>query len=156
MKKLATFVAAVAMAGQLVSPAYAAGAFNETTMLGWRHVSAPAAVAYFKMPLQTVKGFSAQPRAGLMISSPKSYSASAPVMYQSGSGAVDFGFTGRNFDSPWTASLMVSNQLAWANNPEALPKNTPHLFESGASWVMVGLLSAGVIAGVYVLADRSK
>lgn len=156
MKKLAAFAAAVAMAGQLVSPAYAAGAFNETTMLGWRHVSAPAAVAYFKMPLQTDNALKAQPRAGLMISSPKSYTASNAVMYQSGSGAVDIGFTGRSFDSPWTASLMVNNHVAWASNPDALPKNTPHLFESGTSWVMVGLLSAGIIAGVYVLADRSK
>ena len=155
MKKYAAFAAAIAMAGQLVSPA-AAGVFNETTMLGWRRVSEPAAVAYFKIPLQTGKGFKAQPRAGFMISAPKSYSADSAVLQQAGAGMVDFGFTGRHFDRPWTASLMVSNQVAWASNPEALPKNTPHLFESGASWVVVGLLSAGIIVGVYALSDRDK
>lgn len=156
MKKYAAVAAAVAMTGQLIAPAQAAGVFNDTTMLGWQRTSQPAAVAYFKIPLQADKGYAAQPRAGLMISGPKSYAAGTAVMHQSGPGALDLGFTGRDFSSPWTASLMVSNQVAWAANPDALPKNAPHMFESGTSWVVVGLLSAGIIAGVYVLADRNK
>jgi hypothetical protein len=161
MKKIAAFVAAVAMMGSVIAPAQAAGVFRDallkdTTMLGWQRTSQPAAVAYFKMPLQADKHGAAQPRAGLMISAPKSYAAGTAVLRQSGAGMIDLGFSGRDLSTPWTASLMVSNQVAWTANPEAMPKNTKYLFESGASWVVVGLVSVGIIAGVYVLADRDN
>jgi hypothetical protein len=154
MKKYAVAAAAIAMAGQLVSPAYAAGVFNETTMLGWKRTSEPAAVAYFKLPFQWGESLKAQPRVGFMISSPRTYAASAAVPHQTGRGIVDLGFTGRDFYSPWTASLNFNGQTAWTSDRDAMPKNTKYLFESGTSWVVVGIASAAIIAGVYLASEN--
>jgi hypothetical protein len=154
MKKYAALAAVIALTGQTVSPAFAAGVFNDTTMLGWKRTSEPAAVAYFKMPFQSGPGLKAQPRVGLMISSPRSYSASTAIVHQAGSGVVDLGFTGRDFYSPWTATLNFNNQVAWASNPDALPKNTKYFLESGTSWALVGVASAAIIAGVILASEN--
>lgn len=156
MKKYAALVAATALVGQLATPAFAAGAFNDATMLGWQQRSAPAAMAYFSVPFHAERSDRIQPRAGLMITAPQAYYPGAMSSRVSKPGMVDLAFTGNTFDSPWTATLNVQNQVAWASDPKALPKNTKQLFESGVSWVVVGALSAGIIIGVYALSDRSK
>jgi hypothetical protein len=157
MKKYAAFAAAVAMAGQLVAPAYAAGPLKDSTMMGWQRTSEAAAMAYFKMPFQPSPTLRAgAPRAGLMITSPRNYRAGTAVMHASGPGIIDLGITGHGIKTPWNASLMVQNRVAWTSNPETLPQNTKHLFESGTSWVVVGLVSAGIIGGVILLSERDK
>ncbi len=156
MKKFAVLVAAAALAGQLATPAFAAGTFNDATMLGWQQRSAPAAMAYFSVPFHAARNDRLQPRAGLMITAPQAYYPGAKSSLTSAPGMVDFAFTGNDLNTPWTATLNVQNQVAWASDPKALPKNSKQLFESGVSWVVVGVLSAGIIVGVYALSDRSK
>ena len=156
MKKCVALVATAALVAQLATPAFAAGTFNDATMLGWQQRSAPAALAYFSVPFHTARQGRLQPRAGLMITAPQAYYPGKMSALTSAPGMVDFAFTGKDFNSPWTGTLHVQNQVVWASDPKALPKNTKQLFESGVSWVVVGALSAGIIIGVYALSDRSK
>ncbi len=156
MKKCAAFSAIAALAGQLMTPAYAAGPLPGTTMFDQQRVAAPVVMAYMRMPLQSVKSHKFEPRAGLMITSPVGYRVGDSFSRSSVPGMLDLGFTGRDLASPWTATLNAGGAVAWAQDPKALPKNTHYLFESGTSWVVVGLLSAGIIVGVYALSERSK
>lgn len=159
MKKYAAFAAAIAMAGQLVAPAYAAGAagpLKDSTMMGWQRTSEAAAMAYVKMPFQQSNTLRGQPRAGLMITSPRNYRAGTPIMHASAPGIIDLGITGQGLRTPWNASLLVQDRVAWTSNPETLPANTKNLFESGASWVVVGLVSAAIIGGVILLSEEDK
>lgn len=159
MKKFAACAAALALAGQLVAPAYAAGSagpLKDSTMMGWQRTSEAAAMAYFKVPFHQANTLRGQPRAGLMITSPRNYTAGTTIMHASGSGIVDLGITGHSLRAPWNASLLVQDRVAWTSNPETLPANTKNLFESGASWVVVGLVSAGIIGGVILLSERDK
>ena len=156
MNKPAVSLALVALLGQLAAPAYAGGTFNETTMLGWQKTSRPAAMAYVRLPFHAGRADASQPRAGFMITAPRGYRVGAMPVRTAAPGVIDFGFTGRNFQSAWTASINVNDAVAWASKPEALPKNATHLFESGASWVVVGLISVGIVAGTIALSDRKK
>lgn len=156
MKKCAVFTAVAALACELMTPAFAASPFNETTMLGWQQTTKPTAMAYARLPFHASATDQFQPRTGIMITSPQTYRVGGPLTRASAPGMVDLGFTGRNFAAPWTATLNVSDAVAWAQDPKALPKNSHNLFESGTSWVVVGLLSVGIIGGVYALSDRSK
>lgn len=156
MNKCAAFTAIAALAGQLITSAFAAAPFPGTTMFDQQRVAAPAVMAYMRMPLQSVKSTAFQPRAGLMITSPQAYRVGDSFSRTSAPGMLDLGFTARDLASPWTATFNVGGAVAWAQDPKALPKNTRNLFESGTSWVVVGLLSAGIIGGVYALSDRGK
>ncbi len=156
MKKSAVFAAVAAIAGQLATPAWAAGAFAENTMLGWQRNAPPAIMAYGRVPFHATPRDRRQPRVGLMISAPTSYRAGTFVSRASAPGVVDFGFTGRNFRSPWTASLNVSTAVAWTGNPDAMPKNTVYLMENSSSWLVVGVLSVGIVAGTLALVGREK
>jgi hypothetical protein len=153
MKKHAFLVATVALLTQAAGPAFA-GPFKDPTMLGWQRKSSSAAVAYVSMPFHSGKNSRMQPRAGLMITAPQGYRVGSHLAYTAAPGIIDFGFTGRGFRSPWIATINVNNAVAWASDPKELPKNSKHLFESGISWVVVGAVSIGIIAGALALSTR--
>jgi hypothetical protein len=154
MKKYA-FLMAAAVLTQAITPALA-GPFKDATMLGWQRKSSSAAVAYVSMPFHAGKNSRAQPRAGLMITAPQGYRVGYHLAYTAAPGIIDFGITGRNFRSPWVTTINVNNAVAWASAPEELPKNTKHLFESGASWAVVGAVTVGIVAGVLSLSNRDQ
>ncbi|GEM_PF-3591146 len=155
MRILAAVLAAFVLLAQTSVSAWAEGPFNQTTMLGWPKASKGAAMAYFRLPLHDTPRTSAQPRFGLMISGPSMRSAGFNNTRVQGPALLDLGITGRNLESPWTASLNVGDAPAWASNPDALPRGTnKHLLESGVSWVAVGLISVGIAAGVLVLVEK--
>jgi hypothetical protein len=154
MKKRAALAAAIVMAGQSITPAFAGGLFNENTMLGWRQRMEPTAMAYVKLPFHASKADHRQFRAGVMVTTPRAYRPGFAPPRSSAPGWIDFSVTGYGLRSPWTTTLNVNGTLAWADNPVLLPKNTPHF--SGTSWVLVGALSAGIIGGVIALSDRDK
>ncbi len=156
MKSHAVIAVIAAIASQTVTPALAAGALDENTMLGWQRNAGPAAMAYFRMPFHATRADRLQPRAGFMITPPQSYRAGTVISRANAPGIIDFGFTGRDFRSPWTATFNVSDAVAWSGNPDALPKGTRHLFESGTSWMAVGAVTVGIIAGTLALAGRAK
>ena len=154
MYVILTVVAAVAI--QLATPVFAANAFNATTMLGSQMFAGPTALAYVRLPFHARKTARSLPRAGFMVTAPQSYRPGTLISRASIPGIVDFGFTGRDFHHPWTATLNVSDAVAWSGNPDALPKNAAHLLEGGASWAVVGAITVGAIAGTLALVGRSK
>ena len=156
MNKYAVFAAVVAVASQLALPAFAASPFTETSMAGLQRIAAPSVMAYMRVPFHTLKTDSLQPRAGLMVTAPQSYRAGTVLSRASAPAIVDFGFTGRDFSRPWTATLNVNDAVAWSGNPDSLPKNTVHLFESGTSWIVVGAVTVGVVAGTLAMVGRAK
>ena len=152
MRKAAVFATAAAWAMQLATPAFA---FDRNTMLGAPRFQGPAAMGYVRVPFGGSSSHSL-PRAGLMISAPGAATLGRPLIRSAVPGAVDFGFTGKSFDHPWTATLNVSDRVAWAADPAALPKNTPHLMgELGGatSWIIVGVASAAIIIGAYAMSE---
>ena len=156
MRKLIAFVTAAAVASQLTTPVLANDMFPDTTMLGWRRTSDAAAMAYFKLPFHASKNERRQPRFGLMITTPGPYAAGTVVNHAAMPSLLDLGFSGRDFRNDWTASVTVSDTVAWASDPASLPKDTRNLFEGGTTWVVVGVLSVGIAVGAYALADRKK
>jgi hypothetical protein len=156
MRKFITIVTAAAVISQIATPVLAADMFNPTTMLGWRRTADATAMAYVRLPLRAVKVDSRQPRVGLMIGAPGPYSIGRPINRAASPSMVDFGFSGRDFRSNWAASLTVNDAVAWTSDPQSLPKNTRNLFDGGITWVVVGVLSVGLMVGGYALADKDK
>ncbi len=155
MKKCVVFAAVAALASQLAAPAFAAEMFDRSTMLGWQRTASPTAMAYVRMPFQSAGTGSQQPRAGFMITPPHTYRPGTAQAFSSAHGVVDFGITGRDFHQPWTTSLNLNNAVAWTGNAEAMPKNATYLFESGVSWVVVGVASVVIIAGTIALSNEN-
>ncbi len=155
MKILTVLVAVVAVLGHMVVPAQAEMLFNKTTMLGWQKKASGSAMAYVSVPTHSTRAGDAQPRVGLMITGPSVSAVGRQAQRLHGPRVLDFGLTGRGINRPWTASLNVGRATAWANNPDALPRGTKtHLMDSGLSWVAVGLISAGIVAGVLIMVEE--
>ena len=146
MKKIAVFAAAA-----LFASAMPAQAFDRNTMLGTPRIAAPAAMGYVRVPFNTANSHR-MPRAGLMLSAPGMDAPGRPYVRSAYAGVVDFGVTRRSARSRWTPTLNVSDHVAWAAYPDALPKDTPRLDLLGGStsWLIVGAVSAAIITGVYI------
>ena len=168
MKNVTTFLAIAAMATQLAAPAFAgdittelfnSSVFNGTTALGWRQTTGPAAMAYFRMPL-TATTHGLAPQMGLMVAGPQAYAGGEAHLHLDGPRVLDIGITGRNLSEPWradswTSALTLGNTTAWSSDGVPAGQN-PHLFDSGTSWVVVGVLTVGAVAAGFALADRKR
>lgn len=164
MRHITTFLAITAVVTQLVAPAFAGdifegGMFNHTTALGWRQTTGPAAMAYFRVPF-TATSRGTQPQLGLMVAGPQAYWGGESHLHLDGPRVLDVSLTGRNLAAPWradswTTTMTVGNAVAWSSDRQApAPGEAPHLFESGLSWVAIGVLTVGAVAGTFVLIDR--
>ena len=163
MRKVTTFIAAAAMCTQLAAPAFAYDTFNRTTILGGTRTSGAAAMGYFRMPLGSPPSArQAAPRFGLMVAGPQTYNAGEVPLALNAPRIVDLSFTGRDLKNPWRAaswrgSLAVGNTVAWVSDRKDLPASeAPHLFDSGVSWVAVGLVTVAAVAGAFALTDRKR
>lgn len=162
MRKVTTFVAIAAIAGQLAAPAFAYDTFNPTTVLGTVHTTGAAAMGYFRLPLGQSAGASHAPRFGLMIAGPQPYTAGEVPLALNAPRLVDFSFTGRDMSQPWTTSswrgsLAVGDKIAWVSDRKDMtPDESRHLLESGTSWIAVGLITAGAVAGAFALTNRNR
>lgn len=162
MRTVTTFVAVAAMASQLAAPAFATDIFNRNTILGTVHTSGAAAMGYFRLPLGQSPARSNAPRFGLMVAGPQPYTAGEVPLALNAPRIIDFSFTGRDMTQPWSAtswraSLAVGDQVAWVSNRKDLPPGeAPHLLDSGTSWIAVGLVTVGAVAGAFALTNRSR
>ncbi len=162
MRKVSTFAAVAAIVSQLAAPAYAGEIFNRTTLLGGTRTSGAAAMGYFRLPLGQTPGRTSAPRLGLMVTGPQTYSAGDVPLALNAPRIVDFAFTGRDLNAPWApsswrGSLTVGNTVAWVSDRKGLPPGeAKHLLESGTSWVVVGALTAGAVAGAFALTNRKR
>lgn len=162
MRKVTTFVAIAAICSQLAAPAFAYETFNPTTVLGTVHATGAAAMGYFRLPLGQVPGKANAPRFGLMVAGPQPYTAGEVPLALNAPRIIDFSFTGRDMNQPWAAaswrgSLAVGDKIAWVSDRKGLtPDESRHMLESGTSWIAVGLLTAGAVAGAFALTNRSR
>ncbi len=162
MRKVTTFVAIAAMTTQLAAPAFAGDMFNRNTLLGGTRTSGAAAMGYFRLPLGDAPGKTNAPRFGLMVAGPQTYNAGEVPLALNAPRIVDFAFTGRDLGAPltaaaWRGSLTVGNTLAWVSDRKDLPQGeAPHLMESGTSWIVVGALTVGAVAGAFALTNRKR
>lgn len=162
MRKTTTFVAVAAMASQLAVPAAAGEIFNRTTLLGGARTSGAAAMGYFRLPLGQTPGKTSAPRFGLMVAGPQTYSAGEVPLALNAPRIVDLAVTGRNLNAPFTASswrgsLSFGNTVAWVSDRKDLPpEEARHLLESGTSWLVVGAVTVGAVAGAFALTNRKR
>lgn len=162
MRKVSTFAAVAAMASQLAAPACAGEMFNRTTLLGGTRTSGAAAMGYFRIPLGQAPGKTNAPRLGLMVAGPQTYSAGDVPLALNAPRIVDFAFTGRDLAAPfaassWRGSLTVGNTVTWVSDRNGLPPGeTKHLLESGTSWLVVGAVTVGAVAGAFALTNRKR
>lgn len=148
MKKIAVFAVAAALLAFVATPAEA---FDRNTMLGTPRIAAPAAMGYVRLPFNSPNS-RRLPRAGLMLSAPGMDAPGKPYVRSAFPGVVDFGVTRRSVRSRWTPTLNIGDHVAWAANPDALPKDIPRLDLMGGSTsgLIVGAVSAAIITGVYI------
>jgi hypothetical protein len=164
MRKVMTFLAVAAVVTDLAVPVYAAdslsgGMFNATTPLGWRQTNRAAAMAYFHMPLAGGKE-AGVPRVGLMIAGPSAHSPGEAATHFDGARMVDLSFShgamGPSWSSDrWSTTFAVNDTVAWSNN-SAIPADARYLSMSAVTWVAVGAISVGLIAGGFALTNRKK
>ncbi len=153
MRKLMAAASVAAIAAQCATPAAARDFFDRNTLLGYRQQTGPAAVAYFRAPIGP-RTFKAPVRTGFAVVGPRSYSAGEAPLYSQGPRLVDFAFTNRGVDARWARSFSVGGAVAWTSDPESLPKGQLNLMESGVSWVAVGAIAAGLLAGTIALIEK--
>ncbi|MGZ6228574.1 MAG: hypothetical protein ACXWNE_10620 [Candidatus Binataceae bacterium] len=164
MRKVMTFLAVAAVVADLAVPVYAAdaigaGMFNSTTPLGWRQTNRAAAMAYFHMPLAGGRE-AGVPRVGLMIAGPSANYPGQSALHLDGPRMVDLSFShgalGQSWKSDaWATTLSLNDTVAWSNN-SAKPADAHYLAMSTATWVAVGAISVGLIAGGLALTNRKK
>jgi hypothetical protein len=145
MKRIAAFIVAAALSVPLAAPAQA---FDRFTMFGQPRLSGPVPMGYVRLPFHGTA--SRMPRAGVMLSSPGMYSVDRPLIRSAQTGVVDFGVTRRSARSRWTPTVNVSDHVAWAGNPDALPKDAKRLDLMGGSttWIIVGVASAALATAI--------
>jgi hypothetical protein len=160
MRKAIIVMALAGVASQLAVPAFATpDPLNFAAgPQGWRRQGDAAVMAYIRIPVGTTKKNAASmPRAGFKLVAPRPYGRDEIASHINNPTMVDFGVTGRGFNSPWTATLNVGSTVTWASNPAALPKDSRqlNLFDgSGASWVAVGALTVAAGLGIFAIIDQ--
>jgi hypothetical protein len=155
MRKSIAAAVAAAITLQFAAPAMAREFFNRNTMLGWRQQTGPAVVAYFRAPIGP-STFKAPARTGLAVTGPRSYRAGEPPRYSLAPRLVDFTLTKRGVDARWIAQVNVGNAVAWTNDPKSVTASQVNLMESGMSWVAVGAITAGLVAGTFAVIEADK
>ena len=162
MRKFTTFVAIAALTSQLAAPAFAGEIFNRTTVLAGTRTSGAAAMGYFRLQLGQAAGKTSAPRFGLMVAGPQTYSAGEVPLALNAPRILDFAVTGRDVSAPfaassWRGSFTVGNTLAWVSDRKDLPQGeAPRFLESGTSWLIVGAVTVGAVAGAFALTNRKR
>jgi hypothetical protein len=145
MQKVITAAVAAVVTLQFATPVLAHDMFNRNTMLGWRHQTGPAVVAYFRTPIGP-STFKTRAQTGFAVTGPRAYRAGSAPLYSAGPQLLDFTFAKHDVDARWIAQLNVGKAVAWTNDPKSVKAGQVNLMESGMSWVIVGAVAAGLAA----------
>lgn len=131
------------------------GMFDQNTMLGWQRSAGASAMAYGKIKFHPSKSDAEPARFGVAMTAPYRVNGAGVLLSTQAPRFVDFGFSTKDFQGTWASSLKVGSTQAWSYDP-ARPAGQQHMniFESGPSWVVVGLLGAAVIAGTFALTEN--
>lgn len=142
----------IGMIAALGAPATARELFHRDTMLGWQRTTGAAAVVYGRLPFHATATEAAQPRLGLAMTAPQR--ATGLRLHTQAPRLVDIGVNAKGFDGAWSVSARLGATPAWSYDPDrAAGERHLHLFDSGLSWVAVGLVGAGLFAGVFMITE---
>jgi hypothetical protein len=155
MRKVFRAAVAAAVTLQLAAPALAHDMFNRNTMLGWRHQTGPAVVAYFRTPIGP-STFKTRAHTGLAVTGPRAYRAGSAPLYSVGPQLLDFTFAQHDVKARWVAQLNVGKAVAWTNDPKSVKADQVNLMESGMSWVIVGAVAAGLAAATISIIEADN
>lgn len=141
----------------VAAPLSAAEIFNGNTMLGWARATDPGVVAYAELPFHGGKDRAARPRAGFALTTPTMARIGATSAITDAPRTFDLRFSGANLTSDWHWSLRSDNAIAWSTDPNDIPSGIKgprdRLFGGTGSWIAVGLLTAGAVAGVFLITE---
>jgi hypothetical protein len=153
--------AAVVAAGLLSAvPSHAAdrfarGLFDGNTMQGWQRSTGASAMAYANVPFHASKSGSAKPHMGFAMTAPYRLNGAGVLLHTGAPRLVDLRLNATDINGGWTSALHIGSTKAWTYDPAATLGDRHHtLFESGPSWVVVGLLGAAAIAGTFALTEN--
>lgn len=155
MRKLTVAALAAVLTTQFAAPALAADVFNRTTMLGWRHHTGPAVVAYLRAPIGP-SGYKAKARTGIALTGPRAYGAGAGPLFSAGPTMLDVALVPRGVGGRWSAQVNIGNAVAWTNDEKSIEPGRRNLMESGISWVVVGAATVALAAGTFAFIENDN
>jgi predicted RecA/RadA family phage recombinase len=134
---------------------FARGLFDLNTMQGWQRATGASAMAYASLPFHAAKSGTAAPHVGFAMTAPFRVNGAGVLLHTNAPRLIDLRFNATDVNGGWTSALHIGSAKAWTYDPTAASGERHHtLFESGPSWVVVGLLGAAVIAGTFALTEN--
>jgi len=131
------------------------GLFDQNTMQGWKRTTGASTMLYGRLPFHPTKANNARPALGIAVTAPYRVNGAGVLLHTAAPKLVDLRLTATDFNGRWTSALRIGSTQAWTYDPNAKSgEQHRHLFESGPSWVVVGLVGAAVIAGTFALTEN--
>jgi len=141
-----TFVAAAVAATMFAGSAVASDPFNSQ---GWQRSRPPAAIAYFKLPLQASKSDKVSYGLALTAPTPRRY-GSTPLLMGEAPKLLDLRFNGAVPNS-----LRLGEQPVWSMTPAGgVDGEQRHLVGGLLNWGLGLALTAAAVYGVYTLLKK--
>jgi hypothetical protein len=136
----------------LAGPTSAAEIFNRHTMLGWTRQSDPGLIAYAELPIHGASRAD-RPRAGFALTAPTRSRIGDFRPIIDAPRTFDLRYSRAGFGSRGHWSLRSERAVAWSTDPAEVPGGHDRLLGGSGSWIAVGLLTAGAIAGVFLITE---
>lgn len=141
-----TFVAAAVAATMFAGSAVASDPFNGQ---GWQRSRPPAAIAYFKLPLQASKSDKVSYGFALTAPTPRRY-GNTPLLMGEAPKLLDLRFNGA-----LPNSLRLGEQPVWSMTPAGgVDGEQRHLVGGLLNWGLGLALTAAAVYGVYTLLKK--
>lgn len=150
---VAAAVVGAATSGALGASSFGAAPFNGSSMLGWSNTSRPGVLAYAELPFHGAAGRSHGPRLGVAMTAPTASRIGAFRPITDAPRTVELRFSAADIRSPWAWSLRSDRAVAWSTDPSDVPGAKDRLFGGTGSWIAVGLLTAGAVAGTFLITE---
>ena len=131
------------------------GLFDQNTMQGWQRSTGASAMVYGRLPFHPTGTTASQPHLGFAITAPHRVNGAGVLLRTSAPRFLDIRFNATDMSGGWNSALYLGSTRALTYDPTAVPGARYHnMFESGTSWVVVGLLGAAAIAGTFALTEN--
>jgi hypothetical protein len=152
--RFAQIIALCAIAVGLSEPSAARDLFDRNTMQGWRQSSGAAAMVYGRLAFHATASDDTQAWLGFAMTTPYRASGMGVRLHTQAPRLVDIGINAKGFDGAWSATAFVGATPAWSYDPDRpTGEQHLHLFDSGLSWVAVGLVGAGLFVGAFMITE---
>ena len=152
---LATAFTLSAAAPATAADRFVLDSFNRNTMQGWQRSAGASALAYARVPFHPDRTATSVAQMGFAMTAPYRISGAGVLLHGAAPRLVDLRFNAADVSGGWSSALYLGASPAWSYDPARAPgERVTHMFDSGPSWVAVGLLGAAVIAGTFALTEN--